>query len=625
MFLHSANYTCPNDNPQHLRNVLRYVKEGELDINEVADALPFISSEELADTIGLGNHETNYTFGEMAVKILSNVPRNYLCNPSKLMGSTNSQKVKLLPPAPPEYMKPPLFCINQNKDGCDIDDEVVSISNALKQHQNQMNDEQCKQFTITGWVQNRRRYKGSISVVELVDEFQSIASVNMDSDTEVSSDNETKAQNSKLKDLWRKRIHAILHPGALDNSDRANSTEISETCGNILCSGARVLLQGYLSPSDSSTSGAPVFWVTSCRLLRSSWRLGAVRQVLDLLHGGKIAVEEAANALELPGGYSQAEDIARGTTSTTERQWMAAELTQSLQGENSRIGKITSSMSESLCFFSHARERYPVEKISLDSGSSGTLGTTSSLRKSPDGSRFQRAKKPQLKLMIEEIAKVLRSHPEYGTRKLKVVDIGGGRGLLSNFLAETFGHDMVEVQVVDISRSATNNGMMRARRRGLKNVEYTALDATTLNVTGVDVVVALHACGALTDVALGHAVCQGAGFVICPCCFRSNPHLRVSIPSKDDYDSSAELVTAEEWLAVEHAQYGHLKQLAELQGDIKLASEAMHMICGLRAFAVDRLWQNKRWPSAELDISIKAFPIGLSTRNLCLIGNFHNK
>ena len=591
-------------------------------MNEVVDAFPFISSEELEDMIGLGNSKTNY--GELAAEILNKVPRNYLCNPSKLMGSTNSQKVKLLPPAPPEYMTPPLFCINRNEDDSGIDDEVVSISNILQQQQQQMNDEQYKQFTITGWVQNRRRYKGSICLLELVDEFQSLAS-----DTEMSSDDETKAQNSKLRNLWKKRVHAILHPGVLDISERANSTEISETYGNILCSGARILLQGYLSPSDSNNDGsAPIFWVTSCLLLRSSWRLGAVRQVLDLLHNGKFEVEEAANALELSGGYSQAEDIARGTTSTTERQWLAAELTQSLQGENSRIGKITSSMSESLSFFAHAREMYPVEKISLDLGSSGTVATTSSLRKSPEGSRFQRAKKPQLKLMIEEIAKVLRSHPEFGKRKLKVVDIGGGRGLLSNFLAETFGHDILDVQVVDISRSATNNGMMRARRLGLENIQYTAKDATTLSGDiEIDLVVALHACGALTDVALGHAVCQGAGFVICPCCFRSNPHLRVSIPSKDDNDSSAELelVTAEEWLAVEHAQYGHLKQLAELQGDIKLASEAMHTICGLRASAVDRLWQNKIWPSAGLDISIKAFPIGFSTRNLCLIGEFNNK
>jgi ubiquinone/menaquinone biosynthesis C-methylase UbiE len=62
--------------------------------------------------------------------------------------------------------------------------------------------------------------------------------------------------------------------------------------------------------------------------------------------------------------------------------------------------------------------------------------------------------------MIDEISQVFKSHPEYGERKLKILDIGGGKGMLSNLLAETFGEGFVEVQVVDISRSATNNGML---------------------------------------------------------------------------------------------------------------------------------------------------------------------
>jgi cyclopropane fatty-acyl-phospholipid synthase-like methyltransferase len=102
---------------------------------------------------------------------------------------------------------------------------------------------------------------------------------------------------------------------------------------------------------------------------------------------------------------------------------------------------------------------------------------------------------------VEQIATVLRSHPDYGKRKLNVVDIGGGKGLLSNLLAETFGEDVVQVQVIDISRSATANGMMRAKRRGLENVRFDAMDATKVDVqSNKDVVVALHACGALSDV-----------------------------------------------------------------------------------------------------------------------------
>ena len=194
-----------------------------------------------------------------------------------------------------------------------------------------------------------------------------------------------------------------------------------------------------------------------------------MRLILDLLHQQKLGVEEAAKSLELPGGYSQADDIAKGATSVTERQWMAAEITQSLQSENSRVGSITNSMKQALNYFAYAREHYPIEKndsaSELDKTTARERATSllsngGPLRTSPEGSRWQRAKKPQLKFMIDEISQVLRSHPEYGERKLKILDIGGGKGMLSNLLAETFGEGFVEVQVVDISRSATNNGML---------------------------------------------------------------------------------------------------------------------------------------------------------------------
>jgi len=617
LFCHSAAYLLANDDPRHLRNVLRYAIEGFLDIDQVIDALPCIGREDLTNMLGIGKlSPSDHSLEEIASEILMKFPRNYLCNPSKLVGSTNSMKRKLLPPAPLEYLNVPSFCIDQNDPG----EEVVSIANIIQQ-QKQMNTQNLlisdthKQFTISGWVQKRRRFQESISILELVEEFSSLSSLSIETDDA----EDATARDSLLKKL--RRLYAVLHPDALligSNGD-GTSINVSETYGNVLCPGARVMLKGYITAGSSDD--VPVFWAMSCRLLRSSWRPSAVRHVLDLLHEGKFAVDEAATALNLTGGYSEAENIAKGTTSTTERQWMAAELTQSLQGENSRTGKITSLMVQSLNSFAYARNNYPVGKINLESELDWS--PVSESKASSEESRWQRVKKPQLKFMIDQIGAVLRSHPEYGQRTLKVVDIGGGKGLLSNVLAEVFGIDIVEVQVVDISISATNNGMMRAKRRGLQNIRFDALDATTLDVSGVDVVVALHACGALSDVALGHAACQGAGFVVCPCCFLSNSQLRVSVPS--DGSDSSDLVTVEEWLKVDPTQYGQLKQLAEVQGDIYIASEAMHTLCGLRSMAVDRLWQGGKTPEAKLDVTIKKFPIGFSTRNFCIVGKFDNK
>ncbi|KAL7445828.1 hypothetical protein ACHAXH_009637 [Discostella pseudostelligera] len=592
VFCHTTKYILLNNNPQHLQTVLRYAKEGMLDMNELINAIPCLSRDELT---------ANHSLSELATEVLDRFPRNYLFDPSRLMGSTNRQKLNLLPLAPPEYMTTPSFGIDRNDFGA--------------VHKSAHFEASTRAITVSGMVQNRRRYQGSITVLTLVQPVL----------LEESSDDVLALRSTEAES---QRLCVVLHPDVLTAGDDSNinSIKLSQAYGNMLCSGARLLVQGYMT--GGSVENAPTMWSTSCRILQSSWRPNAVRQVLDMLHEGKIAVDEAADALKLPGGYNQAEDIAKGTTSVTERQWLAAELTQSLQGKHSLLGKVTASMEQSLVSFAYAREKYPVEHVSLESEFdlppevNSVVQSSDGNHRSSTGSRWQRAKEPQLKFMIKQIGTVLRSHPDYGRRKLKVVDIGGGKGLLSNLLAELFG-DTVEVQVVDISQSATNNGMMRAKRRGLQNIQYTAADATAIDIEGVDVVVALHACGALADVALGHAVSHGAGFVVCPCCYLSNSHLRVSVPNADI--PRTKLSTVEEWLMVDPIQYEQLKRTAEVQGDIKLASEAMHTVCGLRSLAVHRLWQGSRWPSAELGLTvkIKRFPVAFSTRNFCLVGSFN--
>ena len=96
--------------------------------------------------------------------------------------------------------------------------------------------------------------------------------------------------------------------------------------------------------------------------------------------------------------------------------------------------------------------------------------------------------------------------------------------------------------------------------------------------------------------------------------------MKVSIPVKG---GDVELVSADDFLEVDAESYTSLKQLAELQGDIELASKAMHTIIALRAAAVDRLWSSsKRGSQEKIYTSIKTFPIGFSTRNFCLVGKY---
>ena len=103
----------------------------------------------------------------------------------------------------------------------------------------------------------------------------------------------------------------------------------------------------------------------------------------------------------------------------------------------------------------------------------------------------------------------------------------------------------------------------------------------------VDLVVALHACGALSDVAVAQAVRHKAGFVVCPCCFNANQFLRVPVeipPTEDPAEAPAALasssasvpvsVSAADWLGLPAASLAALLAAADLQGDHAAASEA---------------------------------------------------
>jgi Methyltransferase domain len=225
--------------------------------------------------------------------------------------------------------------------------------------------------------------------------------------------------------------------------------------------------------------------------------------------------------------------------------------------------------------------------------------------------------------MTEQVRHVVESHPDYGTRPLRILDVGGGKGLLANRLADALSGNSssVEIHVIDVAPGAIKNGAMRSKRLALP-VQYSVQDASTARIQGeIDVVVALHACGTLSDVALEQAVAHEAGFVICPCCFRSNPHLQIPPRSENDQP-----ISVEKWLGIHddsHDDWSALTSLAEVQGDIQLSQRAIHTICALRAAAFNHhssTGTNKKRPNVHADI--KTFPMAYSTRNFCLVGTF---
>lgn len=286
--------------------------------------------------------------------------------------------------------------------------------------------------------------------------------------------------------------------------------------------------------------------------------------------------------------------------------------------------------------------------------------------------------------MGHQIQKVLESHPEFRKRTLTILDIGGGKGLLANYLGKQFKDENVRIRVIDICPGAIKNGSRKAMRLNVP-VSYECGDASSPELllvdddddtgndaarTKPDIVVALHACGHLSDIALNHAAHHRAGFVIVPCCFNSNPHLTIpsivrhhSNGSSPDRGSSSisdqsilsntTLTTTKtsvaDWLGIEEASWSALKLIAEVQGDFPLSSEAIGLVCAVRAKALSEkifgeiptpdelcggesasgtftaastttIYNTTQQQYLKRNIEIKRFPIQYSTRNTALIG-----
>ena len=403
--------------------------------------------------------------------------------------------------------------------------------------------------TVTGTILNRRRFLGNVTEIHLKDE--------------TSGDGTT----------------SVLHPRILQNID-------AEVLSHIFAPESLVRLVGIRS--DNGT-----LWVIHGHLLRSSWRPATVRYIIEAVKQGKFNTSEASFALNVT--YADITHISDGM-SAPERRWKASEISFRLQN-SSPLG--VDSETEALCRkYENLRRMFPIRSVN-------DLPLTEV--KYQESSRFSIKKDPQLQYFSREVKQLVEAHPSYGCNpKIQILDIGGGKGLLANRLLQIIGGDYVEVHVVDIAAGAIKNGMMRSKRQGF-SVNYTLADASTFNLPGkIDIIVALHACGGLSDVALGLAVYHNASFVICPCCFCSNRELRVRDQRK--------LLGISDWLKIPHTDLYSLNLLAEKQGDSHMSNVGMHTVCALRSEAVERR------SMSSIEVKLKSFPVAYSTRNVFLVG-----
>ena len=177
------------------------------------------------------------------------------------------------------------------------------------------------------------------------------------------------------------------------------------------------------------------------------------------------------------------------------------------------------------------------------------------------------------------------------------LDVGGGRGDLAVALALAF--EDARVIAVDCNKSSIDAGKLYSRQRGVDN----RIDFVEMNFSryveeykaeehGIDCIVALHACGDLSDMALSLAKSINCDFIICPCCYTKR-YLAPFIPYWHQYCSEEEVDS--------------LTRLVELDDHREVSRRAMVVINSIRRNAFGE------------DVRLEEFDFKISRRNIVIV------
>jgi Methyltransferase domain len=116
-----------------------------------------------------------------------------------------------------------------------------------------------------------------------------------------------------------------------------------------------------------------------------------------------------------------------------------------------------------------------------------------------------------------EVARRVRRHFRGG----RIVDVGGGHGLLAQILLILDDSSPVAL-VVDTAPAPSgpkvHEALVRAWPRLAGRVVFVASAMQDIEVVATDLIVSIHACGALTDGVLDLAVTARARVAVVPCC-----------------------------------------------------------------------------------------------------------
>ena len=260
-------------------------------------------------------------------------------------------------------------------------------------------------------------------------------------------------------------------------------------------------------------------------------------------------------------------------------------------------------------------------------------------------------KQPQIRWLVKKLSTM--------GPFVHVLDIGGGRGDLAVLIAQTFPHTLVTV--VDANLSSLRQGKAFAKRCGEEvyarirfvctrfeanfsfegvrilsdadlddpengsavesseqsPIPSSALSPATLMPT-VDVVVALHACGGLSDLALHYAALHQCRFLVCPCCYLKTPYCMPTSASAPIVPLTIESAPNE----TEYTERLALLRLAE-SDNRACSSRASLIINSQRLNALESILQDQKCDAGSgtarsWQVQLSEFPKEYSLRNLVL-------
>ena len=261
------------------------------------------------------------------------------------------------------------------------------------------------------------------------------------------------------------------------------------------------------------------------------------------------------------------------------------------------------------------------------------------------GEYFTSKKVPQVRRMVQRIEHLFAVK---GGKPYHIIDVGGGRGDLATAIALAFPEAIVSV--VDINESSLQAGMKYAQELGcaermnfcfsdmekvMKKMAISKPPGSLLNeqesvvaddcsflledslsmhgaqsLPPVDLVVGLHACGDLSDLALTFSNHLQIPFVLCPCCYTKR-YLSLDV----GWDMLCPVVKEEENQSKEELKplfCKSIRRLAELDQNPQVSRVARVAINSMRLHNAKQ--------SGGYDVSLEEYEAESSSRSLVLVG-----